>query len=253
MDLMIAGLLLALFAGLSTTIGGLLVFLIKDFKKCYLSFSLAFATGIMITVSFIELLPAGIAALNYTAALAVFFAGAAIAFLIDNFIPHNYAMEKSSDKKQDLKLYRLGLLVALGIAIHNFPEGFAVFAGSLSSLKLGIIVAAAIAMHNIPEGFAVAMPIYYSTKSKSKAFFAAFFSGIAEPIGALIAALVLLPFLSVQLVGASLALVAGIMVYICIDELLPTAYSCADGKQHLMTFAFLLGSIVMGATLILLN
>ena len=253
MDAVIFGLLLALFAGLSTTIGGLLVFFIKDFKKCYLSFSLAFATGIMIIVSFIELLPAGIAALSYGTALIMFFVGAAIAFLIDHFIPHNYAMEKSLDKKQDQKLFRLGLLVALGIAIHNFPEGFAVFAGNLSSLKLGLTVAVALAIHNIPEGFAVAMPIYYATKNRAKAFFAAFFSGIAEPIGALLAALILLPFLSEQLIGASLALVAGIMVYICIDELLPTAYSCSDGKQHLMTFAFLLGSMVMGATLILLN
>jgi len=253
MDVILTGLLLSLFAGLSTAIGGMLVFLIKDFKKCYLAFSLAFATGVMITVSFIELLPTGIDAIGYTNALIAFFIGAAAAFLIDYFVPHNYIMENVSKGKDfNPQLFRVGLLVALGIAIHNFPEGFAVFAGNLNSLGLGIVIAVAIAIHNIPEGFAVSMPVYYATKNKRKAFFISFLSGIAEPVGAIIAALVLLPFLSAQLVGASLAFVAGIMVYICIDELLPTAYACAEGKPHTMTFAFLLGSLVMGITLILL-
>jgi len=207
----------------------------------------------MITISFIELLPKGIIALGYTNALIAFFIGSIFAFFIDYFTPHNYVMEKFSDDKEfNPKLFRVGLLVALGIAIHNFPEGFAVFAGNLSSLKVGIVIAIAIAIHNIPEGFAVSMPIYYATKNKRKAFLFSLMSGIVEPIGAVIAAIVLLPFLSPQIIGVGLAFVAGVMVYICIDELLPTAYACAEGKQHTMTFAFLLGSIVMGATLILL-
>jgi len=253
MDVILTGLLLSLFAGLSTVIGSALIFLIRDFKKCYLAFSLAFATGVMITISFIELLPKGIESIGYTNALVAFFVGAIAAFLIDYFVPHTYEMEEFSNRKDfDPKLFRVGLLVALGIAIHNFPEGFAVFAGNLNSLELGAVIAIAIAIHNIPEGFAVSMPVYYATKNKRKAFFISFLSGIAEPVGAIIAALVLLPFLSAQLVGASLAFVAGIMVYICIDELLPTAYACAEGKPHTMTFAFLLGSLVMGITLILL-
>jgi len=254
MDVILTGLLLSLFAGLSTAIGGMLVFLIKDFKKCYLAFSLAFATGIMITVSFIELLPTGIESIGYSNALIAFFAGTVMAFLIDYFVPHNYVMEKvSKGKNFNPRLFRVGLLIALGLAIHNFPEGFAVFAGNLNSLGLGIVIAIAIAIHNIPEGFAVSMPVYYATKNKRKAFLISFLSGIAEPVGAVIAAIVLLPFLSAQLIGASLAFVAGIMVYICIDELLPTAYACAGGKQHTMTFAFLLGSLIMGITLILLS
>ncbi|MFA7709459.1 MAG: zinc transporter ZupT [archaeon] len=254
MNVILTGLLLSLFAGLSTAIGGALVFLIKDFKKSYLSFSLAFATGVMITVSFIELLPNGIAAIGYTNALIAFFVGAIFAFFIDFFIPHDYIMEKfSKDKGFDTKLFKVGLLMALGIAIHNFPEGFAVFAGNLSSFKVGIVIAIAIAIHNIPEGFAISMPIYYATKDKKKAFLFSLMSGMVEPLGALIAAVILLPFLSSQVIGASLAFVAGIMVYICIDELLPTAYACSEIKQHTMTFAFLLGSLVMGVTLILLS
>lgn len=254
MDVILTGLLLSLLAGLSTAIGGALVFLIKDCKKSYLAFALAFATGVMLTVSFIELLPTGIGSIGYVTALALFFIGAAAAFLIDHFIPHDYILEKAS-KGDDFnpQLFRVGLFAALGLAIHNFPEGFAVFAGNMNSLGLGIVIAIAVAIHNIPEGFAVSMPVYCATKNKRKAFFISFLSGIVEPIGALFAALVLLPFLSAQLIGASLALVAGIMVYICIDELLPAAYASADGKQHTMTFAFLLGSLVMGATLIFLH
>jgi ZIP family zinc transporter len=254
MNIILTGLLLSLLAGLSTAIGGALVFLIKDYKKSYLTFSLAFATGVMITVSFIELLPEGIMAIGYTNALIAFFIGSVFAFLIDYFTPHDYIMEKFSKTKDfDPKLFKVGLLVALGIAIHNLPEGFAIFAGNLSSFKFGLLITVAIAIHNIPEGFAVSMPIYYATKDKKKAFFASVYSGLAEPIGALLAALILLPFLSPQLIGASLAFVAGVMVYICIDELLPTAYACAEGKQHTMTFAFLLGSLIMGLTLILLS
>ena len=163
-------------------------------------------------------------------------------------------MEKFSKTKDfSPKLFKVGLLVALGIAIHNLPEGFAIFAGNLSSFKFGLLIAVAIAIHNLPEGFAVSMPIYYATKNKKKAFLSAVYSGLAEPIGALIAAIVLLPFLSPKLIGASLTFVAGVMVYICIDELLPTVYASCDGKQHNMTFAFLLGSLVMGLTLILLS
>ncbi|HRS42878.1 MAG TPA: zinc transporter ZupT [Candidatus Diapherotrites archaeon] len=254
MKTILTGIFLSTLAGLSTAIGGMLIFLIKNPKKSYLAFSLAFATGVMITVSFIELLPEGIRAIGYTNALFAFFIGSAVAFLIDYFTPHTYIMENySKDKHFDPKLLKVGLLVALGIAIHNFPEGIAIFAGNLSSFKFGLLMAIAIAIHNIPEGFAVSMPIFYATKDRKKAFLASVYSGLAEPLGAILAAIVLLPFLSEKLIGTILVFVAGVMVYICIDELLPTAYSSCDGKQDTMTFGFLLGSLVMGMTLILLS
>ncbi|MEM4663276.1 MAG: zinc transporter ZupT [Candidatus Diapherotrites archaeon] len=250
---MLTGIILSFLAGFSTAMGGLLIFLIRDFKKCYLGFSLAFATGVMIMISFIELLPASIDSLGYANALLLFFAGSALAFLIDFFVPHSYLLEDGVKKvDQRTKFFRVGILAALGISIHNLPEGFAVLAGSLNSLKLGLVIAVAIAIHNIAEGFSVSMPIYYATKSRKKAFAVSFLSGLAEPIGAVIAAILLYPFLSEQLIGACLATVAGIMVYIFIDELLPVAFECVSEKQHIMTFGFFIGSTVMGITLILL-
>ncbi len=253
MDAILLGFTLALFAGLATTVGAAVIFLFKEIKESHMAFSLAFSTGVMITVSFLELLPEGINVIGYAPALILFFVGALVAFLIDFLIPHDYILERaSSNLTYDKRLMKVGLFVALGLAIHNFPEGFAVMAGSLQSFELGIVMALAIAIHNIPEGIAVAVPVFFATKKKGIAFKIAFLSGIAEPIGAIVAALVLLPFLSPQVIGASLAFVAGIMVYICIDELLPTATHHSNGNSHLMTFGFLLGSMVMGATLVLL-
>lgn len=251
---MLGGIFLAIFAGLCTALGGLLIFFVRGFKKCYLGFSLAFATGVMLMISFIELLPASIDSLGYANALILFFAGSGLAFLIDFFVPHSYLLEDGAKKAdQKAKFLRVGILAALGISIHNLPEGFAVLAGSLSSLRLGLVIAVAIAIHNIAEGFSVSMPIYYATKSRKKAFAISFLSGLAEPIGAVLAAILLYPFLSEQLIGACLATVAGIMVYICIDELLPVAFECVSEKQHIMTFGFFIGSAVMGLALILLS
>ena len=146
---------------------------------------------------------------------------------------------------------RTGMFVALGIAIHNFPEGFAVFAGSLSSIETGILLAVAIAIHNIPEGISVSAPIYFATKSKKKAFLYSFLSGIAEPIGALIGALILLPFLNDMIISLSLAFVAGIMVYISFDELLPAAREY--GNEHTSALGVILGMLVMTISLILIK
>ncbi|MFH1240472.1 MAG: zinc transporter ZupT [Candidatus Diapherotrites archaeon] len=254
MDAIIFGLLLAFFAGLATTVGGLVVFFIKEPKDSYLAFSLAFSTGVMITVSFIELLPEGIKILGESQGLIIFFAGAAFAFAIDYFLPHSFIAEKVTKKQVfDSKLMKTGVFVAIGLAIHNFPEGFAVFASNLHSTGLGITLAIAIALHNIPEGIAIAIPVFFATKRKRKALSLAFFAGMAEPIGALLAMLILLPFLTPTVIAISLVFVAGIMVYICIDELLPACYChCKSENSHLMTTGFLLGSIVMGATLVLL-
>ncbi|MBD3350399.1 MAG: zinc transporter ZupT, partial [Candidatus Lokiarchaeota archaeon] len=148
------------------------------------------------------------------------------------------------------KLKKAGIMTAIAIAIHNFPEGMATFGTALGDLQLGLLIMIAIAIHNIPEGISVSIPIYYATKSKKKAFLYSFMSGVAEPIGALVAALILLPYLSPQLIGGMLALISGIMVYVSLDEILPTAHHY--GKGHAVIIGAVLGMAVMAISLLLL-
>ena len=243
------GLLLSVMAGFATTIGSLLGIAIKKPGPKFITLSLGFSAGVMLFVSFVELLQTGIQSVGFLYAQIAFFAGIAVTFLIDAMIPHDYMAEHNlADKTHRPKnLARTGLFVALGIGIHNFPEGIAVFAGSLFDTKLGIAIAAAVALHNIPEGIAVSVPVYTATGSRSKAFWWSFFSGMTEPIGALIAALFLLPILNQGVLGVVLAAVAGIMVFISIDELVPVSRSY--GEEHLSIVGIIFGMIVMALSL----
>ena len=147
------------------------------------------------------------------------------------------------------KLYRMGMFTALAIAIHNFPEGLATFASALSDPSLGIAIAVAIAIHNIPEGIAVSIPIFYATGSRKKAFFYSFLSGLAEPVGALIGYLLLFSFFNEVVLGVLFASVAGIMVFISLDELLPAAREY--GESHLSIYGLIAGMVVMAISLLL--
>jgi len=238
--------LLALFAGLSTTIGALFAFFIKKPKMRYLSFAMGFSAGVMLFVSFAELLPQALAEIGELYTFTAFFLGMAAIFVIDSFIPHAYEQEKCADSR----LLKCGTLLAIGIAIHNFPEGIAVFFSSLSSLSLGIPVALAVAFHNIPEGIAVSLPIFYATKSRKKAFTYASLSGLAEPLGAVIGFIFLFSFLNAFTLSLVLAAVAGVMVFISFDELLPYSYKNHSG--HLPIFGIILGMGLMALSLILL-
>jgi len=243
------GLLLSLLAGLSTTIGSLIAFLIKKPTNRILALALGFSAGVMISVSFVELLGNAINFMGLLPANLAFFIGILIIFLVDIFIPHEYMAEKfpSADKS----LIRTGLLTALGLAIHNLAEGVAVFVGTLHSIGIGIVLALAIAVHNIPEGISVSVPIFYATRSRREAFWYSFFSGICEPIGALLAAFFIWPFLTPYAIHWILALVAGIMVYISFDELLPAAHRY--GEEHIAGIGIILGMLVMAVTLIMLR
>jgi ZIP family zinc transporter len=145
---------------------------------------------------------------------------------------------------------RTGLFTALAIGVHNFPEGLATFAAALSDVKLGAFIATAIAIHNIPEGIAVSVPIYYATGSRNKAFAYSFLSGVSEPAGALLGYLVLMPFLTPMVLAGTLSFVAGVMIYISLDELLPTAHRYGHG--HLVIGGIVLGMIIMAASLLML-
>ncbi len=245
-------LLLTAGAGLSTTIGSLLGLAVRRPGPRFLGFTLGFSSGVMVLVSFVELLPKSIETIGFLTAHVAFFLGMAGFFLVDLLVPHDYIGQHDHPEKYPSKrLMRTGVLVALGIGVHNFPEGMATFVAALSDVRLGISIAVAIAIHNIPEGLAVSAPIYAATGSRGKAFLWSSLSGVSEPVGALFAAVVLLPFLTPAVLGWVLAAVAGIMVAISMDEIIPAAKSF--GSEHAPMLGLISGMAVMAASLWMLK
>ena len=257
-------LLLTLVAGLSTGIGSAIAYFIKKPKIVYLAFALGLSAGVMIYISFMEMLPEAVSELGEQYgelwgeiwALLAFFGGICVIALIDLLVPehenpHELAgIDEPTAQLHSGKLMRTGLITALAIAIHNFPEGLATFAATLGDVKLGIFIAIAIAIHNIPEGIAVSVPMFFATNIKHKAFFYSFLSGLAEPVGAIIGYLVLMPFLSPILLAVVLAFIAGIMIYISLDELLPMAHRYGHG--HLVITGIVAGMLIMAISLLML-
>lgn len=254
---------LTLFAGLSTGIGSALAFFTKSTSTRFLSVSLGFSAGVMVYVSFMEILQKAKdsfmlemgekSATLYT--ILSFFAGILIIAVIDRLIPSyenphevRRVEEVMQNGKKDPRLVRMGLFTALAIGIHNFPEGIATFMAGLSDTSIAIPIAMAIAIHNIPEGIAVSVPISYGTGNRRKGFYLSFLSGLAEPVGALMAYFILMRFMGDMLFGAIFAAVAGIMVFISIDELLPTAREY--GLHHHAVYGFIAGMGVMALSLL---
>ncbi len=258
---------LTVFAGLSTGIGSLIALVNRKFNPKFLAVSLGFSAGVMIYVSLIEIFPKAKSALvavqgqqlGYWITLISFFGGIAVIALIDHLIPneHNpHEMANVNDGDPDAAeamksrtLMRMGVFAALAIGIHNFPEGLATFMAAMNDPTIGISIAVAIAIHNIPEGIAVSVPIYYATKSRRKAFTYSFLSGLSEPIGALLGFFILMNFMTDSVFGIVFAAVAGIMVYISLDELLPAAEKF--GEHHLAIYGLIAGMAVMGISLVL--
>jgi ZIP family zinc transporter len=245
-------LLLTLIAGLSTTIGSVTGLFFKRENAKFMSSVLGFTAGVMVGISFFELIPAGFKEIGFIKTSITFIVGFIFIFLIDYFIPHEYIGQKEKiTDKTDKKLLRTGLFVALGIGIHNFPEGMATFYSSIADIKLGIAIAIAIAIHNIPEGIAVSAPVYKATGSRKKAFLWSFLSGVVEPVGAILTAFILLPFMSPAVLGYILSGIAGLMVFISIDELIPVSKSY--GYSHLSILSFIIGMGIMILSLALLK
>lgn len=254
--------LITLFAGLSTGIGSALAVFTKKTNTKFLSLALGLSAGVMVYVSFVELFPQAQALIARTHpqhselfTTLAFFGGIALIFIIDMLIPnadnpHELYKVEDMQQKYTSSLRRMGIMTAVAIAIHNFPEGIATFASAIVSPELGIPIAVAIAIHNIPEGIAVSIPIYYSTGSRSKAFWLSFSSGMAEPLGGLIGFLVLRQFLNSYGLGIIMVAVAGIMVYISVDELLPGAEKY--GEHHYSIVGFMIGMAVMAVSLLVL-
>ncbi len=253
--------LLTLFAGLSTGIGSVISLFAKRTNTNFLCGSLGFSAGVMVYVSFMEMMPHAKDALESVFGakqgmlfmLLSFFGGILLVTLIDFLVPESanpheaHGVEEMQHQKKSL--HRTGIIVAISIAIHNFPEGVATFASALTGLDVAIPIAVAIAIHNIPEGIAVAVPIYHATGSRKKAFWLSFLSGLAEPLGALVAFLFLMPYWSPTISGVVMAAVAGIMVFISIDELLPSAEKY--GKHHICISGLVAGMLVMALSLFL--
>lgn len=261
MDRAVYAFLLAAAAGLATGIGSCIAFFFDRSNRRFLAFSLGFSGGVMLYISFVELLADARLTLSRLnghwgafSAAAAFFIGIFLSLLIDRFIPETdnphevRSVEEMRHPKRHDSLYRSGMLFALAVAIHNFPEGMAVFMGSFASPETGIFTAIAIAVHNIPEGITVSVPIYHSTGSRRKAFFWSFLSGLTEPLGALCAYLILLPFLNETLLMLLYAGAAGVMVYITFDELLPL--SGAYGEHHLSIYGLIAGMMTMAVVLL---
>ena len=245
-------LLLTAGAGLSTTIGSLLGLAFTKTGKRFMGFTLGFSAGVMLLVSFVELLQGSIDSIGFFSAHLGFFLGMLSIFLVDYLVPHEYVGQHDHGRELEPGgLMRVGLLVAFGIGIHNFPEGMATFAGALKDVRLGVAIAIAIAIHNIPEGLAVSAPIYAATGSRRKAFLWSFLSGVSEPVGAALAALILLPFLTDTVLGWVLAGVAGIMVSISVDELVPAAKSF--GSEHTPIIGVIAGMMIMAFSLWMLR
>ncbi len=261
--------LLTLFAGLSTGIGSILAFFTKLTNLAFLSISLGFSAGVMVYVSFVEIFVKARESLVLSlgefkgewVTVGSFFLGIFIIMIIDKLVPefqnphqprerieiNSLKGDSLDDDKMQLK--RMGLFSALAIAIHNFPEGLATFASALTDPALGLTIAIAIAIHNIPEGISVSVPLYYSTGSRKKAFVYSFLSGLSEPLGALLGYFIFRTFFSETIFGILFGIVAGIMVFISIDELLPT--SRKYGKEHQEIYGFLAGMAVMALSLLI--
>ncbi|MBQ8562091.1 MAG: zinc transporter ZupT [Spirochaetaceae bacterium] len=272
MNSVVFAFLLTLFAGLATGIGSLLALLTKRTNTKFLSVSLGFSAGVMIYVSMIEIFVKAreslVAVLGEKGGswltVVGFFAGMMVIALIDRFIPEGdnpheikrvecYIDENGNEvcplPSRESKLLRTGLFTALAIAIHNFPEGLATFISGMQEPTLASPIAVAIAIHNIPEGIAVSIPVFFSTGSKKKAFVYSFLSGLSEPLGAVVGFTLLRTFVNDLTFGVVFSMVAGIMVFISLDELLPSAREY--GEAHLSIYGLISGMMVMAVSLLL--
>lgn len=267
MDLSLGTIMMALgltaIAGLSTGLGSLMSFVAKATNTKFLSTALGFSAGVMVYISFMDLLPGAVEDLSLTyagqsaslIAVGAFFAGILMIAVIDFFIPDDENPHQNHGKigaeVGTGNMHRTGMMLAVAIGIHNFPEGLATFASALEGLDLALPIVIAIAIHNIPEGIAVSVPIYHATGDRKKALHYSFLSGLAEPVGAAFGALFLLPLWSPVLSALLMAFVAGIMVYISIDELLPN--SERYGHHHYAMTGVVSGMVLMAASLLLMK
>ncbi|MBD3331099.1 zinc transporter ZupT [Candidatus Peregrinibacteria bacterium] len=263
---LIPAITLTLLAGLATGLGGLISLFTKRTNTKALSIALGFSAGVMIYISFTELLPESLDCFSEELtwdssclySYLAFFTGIILVALIDKLLPsfenphEMHKVEELEDKelaKKYRKLFKMGIITAIVISIHNFPEGIATFFSALKDLKLGIAIALAIAIHNIPEGIAVSIPIYFATGSRKKSLIYSFLTGLAEPLGAIIGFTLLSTIFNGIAMGIIFSAVAGIMVFISLDQLLPTAKKY--GQHNLSMLGLVGGMAFIGLTMLI--
>ena len=238
-------LLISSLAGLSTLIGGLIVFIKFKDREGFISFALSFSLSVMLSLSIFELIPESMIKLNnkfgfawaLLVGLAVFTLGRIIVTKLNNKIA---LLSKNNN------LYRVGVLSMLALMLHNFPEGIATFMTAYNDLSMGISLGIAIMLHNIPEGISISVPIYYATGNKKRGLLYSFISGLAEPLGAILAYIVLKNFISDITISIVLIFVAGIMITLAIEEMLPEANKYNKKKQNII-------GLILGVILVLIN
>lgn len=252
------------FAGLTTLLGAFSIIRAQEPNPRLLAFGLAFAGGAMVYISLVEVFVKSLAAYSdimadkqaYSYASISFFVGVLLVIALDRFLPnpHNHltkkdVVKKAGGKTEQDNIKRLGILAAIAITAHNFPEGMATFFSTLDDPVMGSSLAFAIAVHNIPEGVSIAIPVYYATRDKKLTFLACLLSGLAEPVGALLGYLFLAPFLTPMVYGAVFGIIAGVMVFLALDELLPTAKRYAKG--HDAVYGMITGMAVIALSLVM--
>jgi len=239
LDATLGAFLLSLIAGLGTGLGGVLVLTLGRVSDRVVCFSMGFASGVMLLVSFNNLFLEAQALVTHFLLIVTFSLGVLIIAALDLILPHVELTAKDTGPKT--KIYRAGLLIAMGITLHNLPEGFAVAAGYTYMPRLGLIIAVAIALHNIPEGVATAVPLSVAGMKRPKIAAITFLSGLAEPVAALVGAFALSIVGTPTAIGSSMAFAAGVMTYITADELIPVAHEY--GHKHTVSVSLLLGII----------
>lgn len=250
---------ICLAAAMATVLGAFSIFTAKDTNPRLLAFGLAFAGGAMVYVSFVEIFTKSLGSFSelfedaqaYQYTTLAFFAGVGMLVLIDRLVPNPHNELETPNSFDKTRLNRVGILAALAITAHNFPEGMATFFATLEDPVVGSSLAFAIAIHNIPEGVSIAIPVYYATGSKKITFLACLLSGLAEPVGAIIGYLILAPFLTPVVYGAVFGVIAGAMVFLSMDELLPTAKRYSTG--HDAVYGMIIGMTTIALSLVLLR
>lgn len=249
--------------GLSMGLGSLMSFFVKETNKRFLALSLSFSAGIMIYVSFMAILPEGMELIesyygdhNSFIALGGFFGGMLITAIVEKLVHkfgghyhgHDHDDHAHDHEHEDGEhLSKLGLMSAVAIAIHNLPEGLAIFTAGLKDISVAIPIAAAVILHNIPLSIAISVPIFYSTGSKKKAFMYSLLVGLCQPLGAILGYLILSNFFNDLVFGILFSVVAGIMVFVSLDELLPSSQKHED--HHISVYGAIAGMAVMALSM----